>query len=56
MPLTTLVDPGPDADTWAGDGYLRYRHHGGVNVVMVDGHATNIQKGTMTIANLVPDR
>jgi hypothetical protein len=24
--------------------------------VMVDGHATNIQKGTMTIANLVPDR
>jgi len=56
--LTTLPSkgPGPDVDNWSGDGWLRYRHNGGVNVVMVDGHVTNLKKGTVTIGNLVPDR
>ena len=57
-PLTSkpTAGTGPDVDTWAGQGWLRYRHNGGVNVVMVDGHITNIKKGALTLANIVPDR
>jgi prepilin-type processing-associated H-X9-DG protein/prepilin-type N-terminal cleavage/methylation domain-containing protein len=53
-PLSTVYSTGPDSDTSSGNGWMRYRHNGGVNVVMVDGHCENLKKGTVTLANLSP--
>ena len=44
--LSTPLDVGPDADG-PKSASLRYRHNGRVNVVMVDGHAESIAKGSV---------
>jgi len=44
--LSTPLDVGPDEDG-AKSATLRYRHKGRVNVVMVDGHAESIEKGSV---------
>jgi len=44
--LSTPLDVGPDADGSKSPS-LRYRHKGKVNVVMVDGHAESIEKGSV---------
>lgn len=44
--LSTPLDVGPDADGGK-SATLRYRHKGRVNVVMVDGHAESIEKGSV---------
>jgi prepilin-type processing-associated H-X9-DG protein/prepilin-type N-terminal cleavage/methylation domain-containing protein len=44
--LSTPLDVGPDADG-SKSATLRYRHKGRVNVVMVDGHAESIEKGSV---------
>ena len=57
LPLDTIADTGPDNDEiWSANGWMRYRHNGGVNVVMVDGHVENLKKGTVTVGNLAADR
>ena len=44
--LSTPLDVGPDEDG-PKSASLRYRHNGKVNVVMVDGHAESIEKGSV---------
>jgi len=44
--LSTPLDVGQDADG-PKSASLRYRHNGRVNVVMVDGHAESIAKGSV---------
>ena len=44
--LSTPLDVGPDEDG-PKSASLRYRHKGRVNVVMVDGHAESIAKGSV---------
>ena len=44
--LSTPLDVGPDEDG-PKSASLRYRHKGKVNVVMVDGHAESIEKGSV---------
>lgn len=50
----TIADIGADDDTWSSDGWMRYRHNGGVNVVMMDGHSENLKRGTVKLMNLMP--
>ena len=44
--LTSPISYGTDADS-GNNPWLRYRHSGKVNVVMVDGHAEAIKKGSV---------
>jgi prepilin-type processing-associated H-X9-DG protein len=44
--LSTPLDVGQDEDG-SKSASLRYRHKGRVNVVMVDGHAESIAKGSV---------
>ena len=44
--METAISAATDADT-GNNQWLRYRHNGKVNVVMVDGHAEAIAKGSV---------
>ena len=50
-PIATSVDSDNGNSPW-----LRYRHQGRVNVVMVDGHAESIKKGSVLNKHVVYDQ
>ncbi len=54
--LDSLIPVGPDTDVQGSRGYLRYRNRGKAAVLMVDGHAEMLQKGTVKYRNLIADR
>lgn len=54
--LSEKIPVGPDSDTDAAQGWLRYRTNGHLAALMADGHAELFKKGSVTFANLLWDR
>jgi len=54
--LNEAIPVGPDSDSPAGLGHLRYRSNGSAVVAMADGHVVAMRKGSVTYGNIIADR